>query len=81
MTAMTRWNPTEEVGALQNRLSSFFDWTPELDAQDLEILPTTDVLESDNEYVIWCDLSPLIRLAKWNAAQNKSVPRYYLSRR
>jgi HSP20 family protein len=60
MTALTRWNPFEEMDAMQNRLSSFFDMEPARNGhpssdQD-EWAPLVDAIETSDEYMIRADL-------------------------
>ena len=60
MTALTRWNPFEEMEAVQNRLSSFLDWTPVRNGNHAptvnEWAPLSDVIETGDEYLIRADL-------------------------
>src|SRR5688572_3552302 len=59
MTALTRWNPFAEMEAMQNRLSSLFDWAPVRNGNqtpEQEWSPLVDVIETANEYVIRADL-------------------------
>jgi HSP20 family protein len=60
MTALSRWNPFEEMEAMQNRLSSFFDMEParnsDQSSQQIEWAPLIDVIESPEEYIIRADL-------------------------
>lgn len=61
MTALTRWNPFEEMEAMQNRLSSFFNWHPvrgnEYESSaETEWSPLVDVIETADEYLIRADL-------------------------
>jgi HSP20 family protein len=60
MTALTRWNPFEEMDAMQNRLSSFFDWAPvsnsDQSTEEYPWAPLVDVIETGDEYMIRADL-------------------------
>jgi HSP20 family protein len=60
MTALTRWNPFEEMDAMQNRLSSFFDWDTVRNgtqrSEKSEWAPLVDVIETGDEYMIRADL-------------------------
>jgi HSP20 family protein len=60
MTALTPWNPFQEMEALQNRLSSFSEWSPVRNGQQApaeeEWAPLVDVIETADEYVIRADL-------------------------
>jgi HSP20 family protein len=59
MTALTRWNPFEEMEAMQDRLSSLFDWTLVRHGhapQNNEWAPLIDVIETRNEYILRADL-------------------------
>ena len=65
MTVLTRWNPFEEMGVLQNRLSSFFDWAPVHKGNDAPFentwAPLIDVLETGDEYLVRADLPGVSR--------------------
>ena len=58
MTALTRWNPFAEMEAMQNRLSSLFEWTPARNGHQApqEWSPLVDVIETAHEYLIRADL-------------------------
>ena len=60
MTALTQWNPFGEMDALQNRLSSFADWSPVRNGHSTpaneEWSPLIDVIETGDEYHIRADL-------------------------
>jgi HSP20 family protein len=60
MTALTQWTPFEEMDALQNRLSSFADWSPVRNgrstAPNEEWSPFIDVIETGDEYHIRADM-------------------------
>jgi HSP20 family protein len=60
MTALTQWNPFQEMEALQNELSSFSQWTPVRNGHPLptddEWAPLVDVIETGDEYLIRADL-------------------------
>lgn len=60
MTALTHWNPFQEMETMQNQLSSLSDWplirngraTP----ADRQWAPPVDVIETGDEYLIRADL-------------------------
>jgi HSP20 family protein len=58
-------NPFEEMEAVQNRLSSFFGWTPVRDGYHAPIenqwAPLIDVIETGDEYLIRADLPGVTR--------------------
>lgn len=60
MTALTPWNPLQQMEALQNRLSSFLEGSPVRNGQhnppQLRWAPAIDVIETADEYVIRADL-------------------------
>lgn len=60
MTALTRWNPFEEMEAMQNRFSSFFDRIPVRNghyaSRTIDWAPPIDVIENRDEYLIRVDL-------------------------
>ena len=61
MTALTRWNPFQEMQEMQNRLSSFFDGAPVRETSPAESqaqtwAPLIDVIETADEYLIRADL-------------------------
>ena len=60
MTALTQWNPFAEMDVLQNRLSSFADWSPVRNGHSIpaneQWAPLIDVIETGDEYLIRADL-------------------------
>jgi HSP20 family protein len=56
-----KWNPFKEMEDLQNRLSSFFNWTPmrHKSMEDMTVSewsPLVDITEDDKEYLIKAEL-------------------------
>jgi HSP20 family protein len=61
MTALSRWNPFEEMDAMQNRLSSLFDLAPvrgsdSSSAEEAEWSPLVDVVETADDFQITAEL-------------------------
>jgi HSP20 family protein len=60
MTSLTRWNPFEEMGAMQNRLSSLLDLGPVRGSgssnQESEWSPLVDVIETADDFQISAEL-------------------------
>ena len=65
MTALARWNPFQEMEAMQRRMSSLFDWSPfrrsnltndEESITVAEWAPLVDIAEDDKEYLIKVEL-------------------------
>ena len=65
MTALARWNPFQEMEAMQRRMSSLLDWSPfrrsnltndEESITVAEWAPLVDIAEDDTEYLIKVEL-------------------------
>jgi len=60
MTALTRWNPFEQMEAMQDRLFSTFDLSPDRSgtesSTEMEWAPLCDVIETANGFIIRADM-------------------------